>query len=106
MKTSELLKRAEKYLWDGVGPRPRASKTNYLCAAVGFAAPSMAAANRACREIMRRFHPYGLYTDWAKANGHLPGNWRDYQNYWWPAIQANRLNWLRELQREYREKGD
>ena len=47
MKTSELLKRAEEYLWDGVGVIPPKSKTAFLRNAVRFADPGTPAGRRA-----------------------------------------------------------
>ena len=104
MKTSELLKRAEKYLWVGVGPVK--DKVVYLCHVVFDTTPDMAASFGARDTIMDRIFPHISYDKWAVANGHLPIDWWDNRDYWYPIIQANRLNWLRELQREFREKGD
>ncbi len=56
-----------------------------------------------CREITRRIGGRLTYTSWAVAKGYLRWNWEDSD---WLVIQTNRLNWLRELQREYRKKGD
>ena len=107
MKTSEIFKQAEKYLWDGTCLCTGSGKTDFICTAVDSAAPAHpTAVHRARSAIMDRIFPHATYTAWAAANGHLPIDWRDNRDYWYPIIQANRLRWLRELQREYHEQGD
>ena len=106
MKTSEIFKQAEKYLWDGVGVIPLKSKTAFLCNAVRFADPGTPAGRRARGAIADGIFPHDDYIAWATAHGHLPILWLHHRDYWYPIIQANRLRWLRELQREYHEKGD
>ena len=106
MKTSEIFKQAEKYLWNGLGHDPRGDKVPHLCRAVSGTTPDMAATAKARNTIIDRIFPHSTYTNWTVANGHLPIDWWDNQDYWYPIIQANRLRWLRELQREYRKKGD
>ena len=106
MKTSEILKAAEQYLWDGVGILKLGRKTAFLCSAVRFADPGRPAGRRARSAIANRIFPHDDYIAWATAHGHLPILWLHHRDYWYPIIQANRLRWLRELQREYHEKGD
>ena len=109
MKTSTLLKLAEKYLWDGKDLE--SIKARALCNAIDHAAlcrgrkamPAWRLANRAIRKALGG-HNY--YSGWARKNGYLPMNWENTEWFWWPIIQANRLNWLRELQRQFKAKGD
>lgn len=108
MKTSTLLKRAEKYLWDGRGECPRHTKKHeFICHAVYAAAevvPDTFFYNYQwlSRLIVNRLG-HNTYTTWAVKRGLLP-EW--YGDEFWPLIQANRLRWLRELQREFKAKGD
>lgn len=108
MKTSTLLKRAEKYLWDGHGERPLHSvKTEFICHAV-YAAAGMVSDTSfynyqwLSRLIVDRLG-HDAYTGWAVERGLLPER---YDAGFYPLIQANRLRWLRELQREFKAKGD
>ena len=107
-KVSELLKDAEKYLWNGVGNYT--TQTPLICRAIYLAATQSGGINeypldRLQSEIRSRLGGHGYYSTWAEAHKHLPGNWwLDSTQQWWPIIQANRLNWLRELQREFAEK--
>lgn len=118
MKTSELLERAEAHLWDGVGDMKYREACG-LCGAIHRASvvarrssPSTKwgisdAAGRALSVIDDALKGYmGWYTSWALVKGHLPRDWSIDERKWQPIIQANRLNWLRELQRQFKEKGD
>lgn len=109
MKTSTLLKRTEKYLWDGHGEYPHTSeKTEYICLALLAAAEKDYIYHNSyhclwlTRLIVDRLG-HDTYTYWAIKRGLLP---EQYDTEFCPLIQANRLRWLRELQREFKEKGD
>lgn len=109
MKTSTLLKRAEKYLWDGHGERPPPSvKAEFICHALDRVAMDEEALAALCHAewlsdlIVDRLG-HTTYTNWAVERGLLP---EQYDAGFCPLIQANRLRWLRELQREFKAKGD
>ena len=109
MKTSTLLKRAEEFLWDGTDPSVHKSHT--LCGALEEASHKQdfrvkAACGNAQRSIVKALDNCTYYTAWAVKNGHLPIEWHTRPKKWHPIIQANRLNWLRELQRQFKLKGD
>lgn len=106
MKTSTLLKRAEKYLWDGHGERPHHSvKAEFICHALDMVAGDEEALAALCRlsELIVDRLGHTTYTNWAVERGLLP---EQYDAGFCPLIQANRLRWLRELQREFKAKGD
>ena len=109
MKTSDLLKRAEDYLWDGT--KPVLHKSDNLCSAIVLASSNKrfhdrVASRKARRAIMKALGDCAFYHRWAVKNGHLPIEWHTMPKKWHPIIQANRLNWLRELQRQFKSKGD
>lgn len=115
MRTSELLKEAERYLWDGSDSNSYCESC--ICSALWLATASFknnprmevearVAVGKARRRIRAALGGHDLYIGWAIAQGHLPPDWPTNAEDWWPVIQANRLNWLRELQREFKEKGD
>ena len=109
MKTSDLLKRAEDYLWDGT--KLSLHKSDNLCGAIVLASSNKSfharvASRKARRAIMKALGDCVFYHRWAVQNGHLPLNWYAKQKKWFPILQTNRLNWLRELQRQFKAKGD
>ena len=46
------------------------------------------------------------YANWAVSQKLLPADWYDHPETWYPIVQSNRLNWLRELQRQFKANGD
>ena len=109
MKTRDLLKRAEDYLWDGT--KLSLHKSDNLCSAIVLASSNNSlhaevASRKARLAIMNALGDCVFYHRWAVQNGHLPLNWDAKQKKWIPIIQANRLNWLRELQRQFKSKGN
>ena len=109
MKTSTLLKRTEKFLRDGKEPLLHQRLT--LCGALGLAADGQGfrasrAHDNARHAIRGALGDAFYYTHWAIRNRHLPEHWRTWPKLWHPIIQANRLNWLRELQQQFKLKGD
>lgn len=109
MKTSTLLKLAEDFLWDGT--TPSLYKSDRLCPAIGIASENQGpqaevACWRAQRAIMDALGESLYYTGWAVGHKHLPLDWGLDHKTWFPILQANRLNWLRELQRQFKLKGD
>lgn len=103
MKTSTLLKCAEEHLWNGVAGE---YGVMCICQALGRAITDLdtqyKALHRARNVIMKRLNGYRTYSEWALANGYL----RKHDNTTYHITQANRLNWMRKLQREFKAKGD
>lgn len=110
MKTSTLLKLAEKYLWDGKDWKT--TKMAALCIAIDRASyqhespEALRTARRAKIAIRKALGRHLYYSGWAVKRGYLPMDWENAAWFWFPVIQSNRLNWLRELQRQFKEKGD
>lgn len=109
MKTSTILKRAEKYLWHGNGSRD--NRASRLCHALQRASRGRGKQGRqTCKlaqaTIMQALGGHNTYSQWAVYSGYLPEDWIDSRDQWYPLLQANRLNWLRELQRQFKAKGD
>ena len=115
MKTSTLLKRAEDYLWDGIEQSPNNAHDPYrfttLYGAIKAASDNQGfrakvACGNAQHAIAKALDGCTYYTTWAVRDGHLPKHWVMDHKKWYPILQANRLNWLRELQRQFKEQGD
>ena len=109
MKTSNLLKRAERFLWNGVGAMN--DQTSTLCGALEMASrcrdpDAWQACSQAQARIMYDLCGHVIYPSWAVSQKLLPADWYDCRSVWYPTIQSNRLNWLRELQKQFKEKGD
>ena len=109
MKTSTILKRAERYLWDGHGTKR--GKSVSLCGALGMASrdkgwEAVLACAHAQAHIMRALCGSVTYANWAVSEKLLPAHWYDEPETWYPTVQSNRLNWLRELQQKLEFKGD
>lgn len=109
MKTSTLLKHAEDFLWDGIEPLLDKSPEIYIALELasdsqGFRASR--AHDNARHAIMEALGEHLYYTSWATRNGHLPVKWYTRPKKWFPILQANRLNWLRELQEQFKLRGD
>ena len=109
MKTSDLLKRAEKYLCNG--NESKDNRTSTLCGSLQMASRGRGQQDwQACRlaqaTIMQALGGHNTYSQWAVHRGYLPEDWIDRRDEWYPTLQANRLNWLHELQRQFKLKGD
>ena len=109
MKTSSILKRAERFLWNGFGTMNH--QTNSLCGALEMASrykgpEARQACGQAQAKIMKALCGHVTYSSWAVSQKLLPADWYDYPETWYPTVQSNRLNWLRELQRQSKVKGD
>lgn len=99
MKPSEILKRAEKYLWDGTGLYE--GKYTYICCAI--------------REVEREENTDAEflynYIDQALNRWASAVNWLMFQPGGIPIndsiyIQAWRLNWMRRMQKYFRSIGE
>ena len=67
-------------------------------------------ARRACSQaqtrIMNDLCGHVTYPSWAVSQKLLPADWYDHPETWYPTVQSNRLNWLRQLRRQFKAKGD
>lgn len=106
MKTSKILTKAKKYLWDGV-TRKEAPSTAYICFAVETACRNAkkleAKASRSyhlCNEIESRLDGHATVRGWLVSKG-VPMRQMTIAR-----VQAHRHAWLDQLIAEYQQKGD
>ena len=107
MKTSELITKAKKYLWDGLDDFELefpGKKTEFICYAMVRAAnrPSEHALAQTLRDdIEVRMHPWNNVWSWLVHEARIPT-----KNLTHPNVQAHRLAWMNKLIKEYKAKGD
>jgi hypothetical protein len=110
MKSSELLHKAKKYLWNGKSRQN--NKTQYICHALedvvnnlkvipAYRLSYMEKVKDIQREIVSRLEPYDSMLDWLTTKGKVPHS--QISN---SAMQAHRFAWLDVLIEEYKAKGD
>jgi hypothetical protein len=103
-KSSELLRRAKDYLWDGVSPMNKPNwKSIFICFAIRDAALPKEGYeySKLKNEITRRLKPFQMVYTWLHERAKIPGRDLTYKN-----IQAYRHRWLDALIAEYEVKGD
>ena len=107
MKTSELITKAKKYLWDGLDDFElefAGNKTEFICYAMVRAAnkPSEDGLAQTFRDdIEVRMHPWTNLWSWLECEAAIPR-----KNLTHPAVQAHRLAWMNKLIKEYKAKGN
>lgn len=104
MKTSEILRKAKKYLWNGTS---KTVSREALCLALWDAACLSTPADRArigkvMNRISRALHKQSYVHGWLVAKGHA--TYAQINNP--KLIQAYRHRWLNALIAEYERKGD
>ena len=101
MKSSEMLRKAKDFLWDGVSPRAGVLNTNVgICYAL-ICAVGRDESPRVHQEIGRRLAPYGYVDNWLHHIAGVPWEQLTPEN-----VQAYRHRWLEHLIKEYESKGD
>lgn len=105
MKSSELLEKAKKYLWDGIGDET-GDETGYafICYAILHAAstPSQIGLAQKVRDAIEvRLHPWNNLHSWLRYEAGIPEKMLTQER-----VQAHRLAWMNKLIKEYKAKGD
>lgn len=96
LKTSEILTRAKKRLWDGVN----AAGTPYIC----VAAEEVSTSSRSKRlrdEIANSLYPNSTLRTWLMEVVGVPHEQLTSEN-----VQRHRLQWMDRMIKEYKAKGD
>ena len=114
MKTSELLTKAKKYLWDGKDFRdlddPSAHKSEYICFALSnvqrfeldLSKPMIYKLIHKTRYMIeQRLFPWNNMEAWLKYGAKIP--WEKLTQ---GRVQKHRLKWMNQLIKEYKAKGD
>jgi hypothetical protein len=105
VKTSELIAKAKKYLWDGLDDSElNFPVTEFICYAVKRAAnrPSEYGLAQTFRDdIEVRMHPCNNLWSWLVHEARIPT--KDLTHL---TVQAHRLAWMNQLINEYKAKGD
>jgi hypothetical protein len=96
MKTSEVFRRARKLL-----ESKRGSK--YICFCIEDCSSEVLAMykSRAIAEVMKRIYPRDTVEGWAYSKGLCRGDEVTSQDF-----REFRIRWLKELEREFKAKGD
>lgn len=104
MKTSEVLRRAKKFLWGGVrGYEVPEGKGYGICTAIFYASRdnwTWRQRDALINKIGASIRPYIYVEDWLMAKG-VP-----YQDLTKPKLQKYRKRWLEHLAALYEAKGD
>ena len=110
MKSSKLLKKAKKYLWDGNEKRYHDDdQTQFICEALIEAASdakkisALVVSQELRKEIRDKLHPASIVEGWLRSKKLIPKNPSTWNR---TDIQTYRHRWLDELIREYEAKGD
>ena len=110
MKSSKLLKKAKKYLWDGHEKTYHDDdQTQFICGALIEAASNaknisaLVVSQELRREIAARLYPASIVEGWLQRKKLIPKNPSTWNR---TDIQTYRHRWLDELIREYEAKGD
>ena len=110
MKTSELLREAKKYLWDGKDEKEleHLDKSEYICFAILSAArnnPNETIEHSTClrcrRVIEASLFPHNCVETWLLRSAGIPPKEMTHRR-----IQAYRLAWIDVLIKEFKAKGD
>lgn len=97
LKTSEILTRAKKRLWDGSNGRG----TPYICCAVKEVSPRSERSRRLRDEIAKSLHPSSTLRTWLSVVARVPREQLTTEN-----VQRHRLQWVDRMIKEYKAKGD
>ena len=114
MKTSELIAKARKYLWDGEDDRdlddPKKHKSEFICFALSNVqrfdlqktqAPLLKIVCKTKDMIEARLFPWNNMDAWLQHGANIP-----YKDLTPDRVQAHRLAWMNLLIKEYKAKGD
>jgi hypothetical protein len=104
MKTSKILSKAKKYLWDGKSRRGNAwgEYDSNICFAVCMAFPDDNTTCHVTDMIMERIQPYGSASRWLR---NAVGN-QSVDAAGYAAIQQWRHAWVDQMIEEFKAKGD
>ena len=98
MKKSEMLRKAKRFLWDGVSENT--GKTVYICYALGYAVGDKQA-QPLCNIIHERLEAYPTLFAWLRYKCNIP--WEQLKD---KAVQKHRYQWVDMLIEEFEAKGD
>jgi hypothetical protein len=98
MKTSEMLEKAKKYLWDGV--ETNSPKDAPICCALRKSCGAVQPKGIR-EEICKRLRPYNDVHSWLYYNPSV-----DREDMTDQTVQSHRLAWMNLLIKEYKAKGD
>ena len=102
MKTSEILTKAKKYLWDGKSRwYAWGNHESHICFAICRAFPDENMTMRVTDMIMERIQPYGSASSWLR---NAVGSQSVAAGY--TAIQQWRHAWVDQMIEEFKAKGD
>ena len=104
MKTSKILTKAKKFLWDGKPRRGNAwdGCESHICFAVCTAVPVDTKTCHVTDMIMERIQPYGSASSWLR---NAVGN-QSVDAAGYTAIQQWRHAWVDQMIEEFKAKGD
>lgn len=101
MKTSELIREAKRYLWDGTRSSGLYYKSRYICFAIAdVPLAAVSQCNKAQFLISKRLGRFETLEDWLKYNGVRSREMTTKR------VQAHRLAWMELLAQEFEAKGD
>lgn len=102
MKTSTLLRRAKRHLWNGTTDLYRDYRRIPICLAIAEADPYLRYYEDipVCQEIHKRLEGYSTLENWLRSRGIAITDDDDV------LIQRHRKQWLDMLIAEYQMKGD
>lgn len=107
MKTSTVLKKAKKFLWDGKGACP-INKTPFICHACTDAVGEHSWRIRGM--VMSRLDDFHSVTGWLRESCQEYRDWErtiaDGNAEFYLQVQAYRHRWLDAMIEEFRAKGD
>lgn len=110
MKTSELIDRSRKYLWDGKCDSDLDwGKSEYVCFAILYAAREhggrkqiLLDLHQQCRDVIEaRLFPWNNLEAWLEHGANIPAKELTHER-----VQKHRLKWMNKLIKEYKAKGD
>jgi hypothetical protein len=108
VKTSELIAKGKKYLWDGKDDYELdCDKSEYICYAILYAAKNQQKQyvlnmHQRCRDVIEaRLFPWNNLNVWLQYGAGIPGTELTTER-----VQKHRLKWMNRLIKEYKAKGD
>jgi len=110
VKTSELIAKSKKYLWDGKDDYElNCDKSEYICYAILYAARNHGGRKQIlfdtyqrCRDVIEaRLFPWNNLDSWLQYRAGIPGTELTPDR-----VQKHRLKWMNKLIKEYKAKGD